>query len=49
MKDSANIISTIVAIKCQRKVVFISIIIFMSTIGPDNKNDKIEPAVKLRA
>ena len=47
--DSAKIISTIATMKCQRKVVFMSIISLMSTIGPANKKDKIEPVVKLRA
>lgn len=47
--DSAKIISTITAMKRQRKVVFMSIISLMSTIGPASKKDKIEPVVKLRA
>ena len=47
--DSVKIISTITAMKRQRKVVFMSIISLISTIGPANKKDKIEPVVKLRA
>ena len=47
--DSVKIISTITAMKRQRKVVFMSIISLMSTIGPASKKDKIEPVVKLRA
>ena len=47
--DNAKIISTIATMKRQRKVVFMSIISLMSTIGPANKKDKIEPVVKLRA
>lgn len=47
--DSAKIISTIATMKRQRKVVFMSIISLISTIGPASKKDKIEPVVKLRA
>ena len=47
--DNAKIISTIATMKRQRKVVFMSIISLMSTIGPASKKDKIEPVVKLRA
>ena len=47
--DNAKIISTITMMKRQRKVVFMSIISLMSTIGPASKKDKIEPVVKLRA
>ena len=47
--DNVKIISTIATMKRQRKVVFMSIISLMSTIGPANKKDKIEPVVKLRA
>ena len=47
--DNAKIISTITTMKRQRKVVFMSIISLMSTIGPANKKDKIELVVKLRA
>ena len=47
--DNAKIISTIATMKRQRKVVFMSIISLISTIGPASKKDKIEPVVKLRA
>ena len=47
--DNVKIISTIATMKRQRKVVFMSIISLMSTIGPASKKDKIEPVVKLRA
>ena len=47
--DNAKIISTITMMKRQRKVVFMSIISLISTIGPASKKDKIEPVVKLRA
>ena len=47
--DNAKIISTIATMKRQRKVVFMSIISLISTIGPANKKDKIDPVVKLRA
>ena len=47
--DNVKIISTIATMKRQRKVVFMSIISLISTIGPASKKDKIEPVVKLRA
>ena len=47
--DNAKIINTIATMKRQRKVVFMSIISLISTIGPASKKDKIEPVVKLRA
>jgi len=43
-----NTVKVIVAINFQRKVVFNSVIILMSIIGPNNKKDKIEPVVKFR-